>query len=50
MKVEIKRKLSRKARADMSAGGRKGTTKQKREAGKLGWQAMVKSISRTSGQ
>lgn len=42
--------LSLEARAAMARGGRKGTKAQKVAAGRKGWQAMGKIVSRTSGQ
>ena len=42
---KYKRDLSRAAIERMSAGGRKGSVKDKSNAGKLGWQAMIKALS-----
>ena len=48
MKVETakkyKRKLSKAAIDRMSEGGRNGSMEDKRKAGKLGWQAMFRSV------
>lgn len=40
---QYKRKLSKAALDAMSAGGRNGSVKDKRKAGKAGWQALRKA-------
>lgn len=40
-----KRKLSKASIEAMSAGGKRGSLEDKRRAGKLGWQAMVRKFA-----
>jgi len=47
--MKHKRKISDAARAAMAAGGKAGTSEQKRKAGKLGYPAMIRAQAKRMG-